>query len=427
MPKGVKPCGGQDILLNFIIMTNLPIYDVAIVGAGASGLVCALECARAKKSVLVLEKDAQPGRKILASGNGRCNITNRFAAPDYYHAPQELIQAAFKNFPFEKALSYFEQLGIPLREEENGRIFPATGKSTSVLEPLKLAIQEAGAVLLTGQEVNRIQKKNHFTLHTAQGETFLSRRVVLACGSCAYPQLTGTQSGYQLAKNLGHHIIPPTPALCALNLKEKAVARLQGIRLQAAVTARQGQEIISQSQGEVLFTNYGISGPAVINVSADVCQALTHGPVQLDLNLFANTPHFNNLMKTRRETWGHRRAKDFFAGLLHENIANLLIDFAGIRKNIPVQDWTPGTWQNVVNTLQKWTFNVLSARPWAEAMAARGGVNTREINYNTFESVKCPGLFITGELLDVDGRSGGFNLHFAWSSGFTAARKLSED
>ena len=131
-------------------------------------------------------------------------------------------------------------------------------------------------------------------------------------------------------------------------------------------------------------------------------------------------------MQARREKFGHRKAKDFFAGLLHENIANLLIDFAGIKKNIPVKEWTPNTWNNVLKTLTGWAFTVCAARPWTEAMAATGGVNCREINYNTFESLKCAGLFITGELLDVDGRSGGFNLHFAWSSGFAAAQKLVE-
>lgn len=401
-------------------------YDVIIVGAGASGLICALECARNGKKVLLLEKDPQPGRKILVSGNGRCNITNRFVSAADYHGPQKLLESALKTFPFEFCVRYFEQLGIPLREEENGRFFPATGKSTSVLEPLKLALQEAGAELLTGQEVTRIKTGGSFGVHTRQGQIFKSKKLVLACGSCAYPQLSGTQSGYQLAKSLGHSIIPPTPALCALTLKEKAVARLQGIRVQAALTARRQEQVFAQSQGEVLFTNYGVNGPAVLNISAAVIRQLAQGPVQLDMNLFADTADFNALMQARKEQFGTRRAKDFFAGLLHENIANLLIDFAGVRKNMPVRDWTPNTWQNIVRTLQKWTFNVTGARPWQEAMAASGGVNTSEINYNTFESLKCPGLFITGELLDVDGRSGGFNLHFAWSSGFTAARKLSE-
>lgn len=407
-------------------MNDLPIYDVLIIGAGASGLLCALECARARKSVLILEKDPLPGRKILASGNGRCNLTNAQVSPDFYHAPRELIESALKQFPFAACKKYFEDLGVLLVEEDNGRFFPATGKATAVLEPLKLAALENGAELKTGQEVVKIKRGKTFTVQTQQGGHFQARNLVLACGSCAFPQLTGTQSGYALAKSLGHSIISPAPALCALTVKEKAISRLQGLRAQVALTASAGQEILAQSQGEVLFTNYGLSGPAAINISAAITRRLPQGNVSVELNFFPGRTDFAAFMQARREKFGHRKAKDFFAGLLHENIANLLIDFAGIKKNISVKEWTPNTWNNVLKTLTGWAFTVCAARPWTEAMAATGGVNCREINYNTFESLKCAGLFITGELLDVDGRSGGFNLHFAWSSGFAAAQKLVE-
>lgn len=408
-------------------MNDLPIYDVLIIGAGASGLLCALECARARKRVLILEKDALSGRKILASGNGRCNLTNAHVSPAFYHAPQELIEKTLNRFSFADCKKYFEDLGVLLVQEDNGRFFPATGKATAVLEPLKLAALENGAELKTAQEVIKIKRGKTFTVHTKQGGNFQARKLVLACGSCAFPQLTGTQSGYALAKSLGHSIVAPTPALCALTIKEKAIARLQGLRAQAELTARAGQEVLAQSQGEVLFTNYGLSGPAAINISSAITRRLPQGNVNLTLNLFPAHADFAAFMQARKEKFGHRKAKDFFAGLLHENIANLLIDFAGIKKNIPVKEWTPNTWNNVLKTLTGWAFTVCAARPWTEAMAATGGVNCREINYNTFESLKCAGLFITGELLDVDGRSGGFNLHFAWSSGFTAAQKLVED
>ena len=408
-------------------MNDLPIYDVLIIGAGASGLLCALECARARKRVLILEKDALAGRKILASGNGRCYLTNTHVSPAFYHAPQELIEKTLNRFSFADCKKYFEDLGVLLVQEDNGRFFPATGKATAVLEPLKLAALENGAELKTAQEVIKIKRGKTFTVHTKQGGNFQARKLVLACGSCAFPQLTGTQSGYVLAKSLGHSIVAPAPALCALTIKEKAIARLQGLRAQAELTARAGQEVLAKSQGEVLFTNYGISGPAAINISSAITRRLPQGNVNLTLNLFPAHADFAAFMQARKEKFGHRKAKDFFAGLLHENIANLLIDFAGIKKNIPVKEWTPNTWNNVLKTLTGWAFTVCAARPWTEAMAATGGVNCREINYNTFESLKCAGLFITGELLDVDGRSGGFNLHFAWSSGFAAAQKLVED
>jgi len=408
-------------------MSEPLIYDVIIVGAGASGLLCALECARHHKQTLVLEKGTQPGRKILVSGNGRCNLTNRYVAPAFYHADPALISAALAQFPFEQCKTYFEQLGVMLNEENQGRIFPLCGKSTAVLEPLKIALAEAGAQLIIQQEVVKIQKKNHFTLVTNSGEKFHSRCVVLACGSCAYPQAGGSESGYELARQMGHTVVPLRPALSALCIKEKSLARLAGIRSQVTLQVFEGAQTADQAEGEILFTNYGISGPAALNVSGTVTRLLTGGNVNIALNFFPQVKNFPDFLKQRIRQFPVRRPKDFFAGLLHENIANLLIDFVGIRKNIPLSEQTPHTLSRLAETLVKWPLTVTSLRPWNESMAAAGGVKTREINYNTFESRCCKGLYITGELLDVEGKSGGFNLHFAWASGYVAARQITRE
>ena len=398
------------------------LYDVAIVGAGASGLLCAVECARVGKKTILLEKDVMPARKILVTGNGRCNLTNRYVSPTCYHADPKLIESVLKHFSLDDCLHYFENLGILLTEQEQGRFFPATGKATAVADALKAALKETEAELLCGQKVTCVKRiKNDFTLTTQQGLTIHAKNVVLACGSCAYPQVTGTNAGYELAQMLGHTIIPPLPVLSGLCLKETALTRLSGIKCQVYTTAHTSP--VTHTQGELIFTNYGINGPAALNVSQAISRSLKNGPVKIEINFLPQLENPQEFLQARLKKFSTRKPKDFFAGIIHESIANLLIDFTGLRKQIPVgqQNMT-----RAFQTLLSWPITVTALRPWKEAMVAAGGVKTREINYNTFESLLCPGLYITGELLDVDGKSGGLNLHFAWASGFMAAQAIKE-
>ncbi|MGN0024331.1 MAG: aminoacetone oxidase family FAD-binding enzyme [Candidatus Avelusimicrobium sp.] len=406
---------------------NSIIYDVIIIGAGASGLVCARECARRGQKTLVLEKEASAARKILVSGNGRCNLTNSRVSPAYYYGNTELLHSALENFSYQTAYAYFTDLGLLLVEEGLGRVFPATGKSTAVAETLKLAVWEAGAQILTSTEAIRVKKGELFTVTVANGERFAARKLVLACGSCAYPQAGGTQRGYELAKMLGHSVNTPRPALSGICLKETAFSRLTGIRSQVRLTVLENNRVLDCAEGEILFTNYGINGPAALNVSSTVSHTLKHGNVAMEINFFPQLADGTAFLKARAERYTNRKPKDFFAGILHENLANLLIDFIGLRKTIPVGSQTPNTLNQMCRIPCRWPVTATALRPWNEAMVATGGVKTTEINYNTFESLKCPNLYITGELLDVDGKSGGFNLHFACASGFTAAAALSKE
>ena len=408
-------------------MNHTPFYDVIIVGAGASGLMCALQCARRGKKVLLLEKEQQVGRKISVSGNGRCNLTNSRVCAADYHGTVPLAKAILEQFSFQDCLSFFHSLGVLTQEEGAGRVFPLTGKSSAVVEALRLACVQSHVEIRLGSEVCKIEKKNNFCVSLQNGEKFISKYAVLACGSKAYPQVGGSESGYILAKSLGHHLTAVTPSLSALNVKEKAVARLQGIRAQVQTVLWRGTEKEIRCDGEILFTAYGLSGPAVLNVSGAIGKELAKGPVPIEINFF---PHIENIpafIKARIAQFPQRKAKEFFAGMLHENIANLLIDFCGIKKNVWVKDWTEKVIENVCKTLGAWPFTVLCLRPWTEAMVAAGGVNCAEINYNTLESLCCPKLYLLGELLDVDGRSGGFNLHFAWGCGYVAAKAMPEE
>lgn len=397
-------------------------YDVIIIGAGASGLICALECARAGLDVLVLEKDPQPARKILVSGNGRCNVTNRNVSPACYHTDPALIKSTLSQFSFQNCWDYFTNLGVLLTEEAQGRVFPASGKSTAISEALKTALKEEEIDIRYATQVTHVRAAAaQFIVTTQQKDAFRAHHLVLACGSCAYPQVTGTESGYKLAQSLGHTLIAPRPVLSGLCLKERALTRLSGIKCQVRTTAKTTPP--SSAEGELIFTNYGVNGPAVLNISHPVSCALANGPVNLEINFFPQLTNPEEFFKQRLEHFGTRKPKDFFTGLLNEGIINLLIDFKGLKKNAPMN--TQDT-KRAFETLTAWPVTVTAMRPWQEAMVAAGGVKVSEINYNTFESRLCPNLFITGELLDVDGKSGGFNLHFAWASGYIAAQTIKE-
>lgn len=392
-------------------------YDVIIVGAGASGLICALECARGGKRVLILEKSPLPGRKILVSGNGRCNFTNRFVAPDKYFADEKLITSALSRFSFKNCLNYFSDLGVLYTEEANGRYFPITGKATAITDAFKAALTEKSVEILCNQEVLHVKHNKVFNIRTTN-DTFQSHKLVLSCGSCAYPQVSGSLSGYHLAEQLGHTVSTPRASLSGLTLKEN-FSRLSGLRAQVKLNYED-----TTTEGEIIFTGYGINGPAALNLSPLLTRKLSQGNQSITINFLPQLKEAQTFLTNRVQQFSNRKPKDFFAGMLHESIANLLIDFKGLRKNKALNEQSPHTLQSTFQTLVKWPVTVTALRPWNEAMVAAGGVNTREINYNTFESLICPGAFITGELLDVDAISGGFNLHFAWASGFAAAQEI---
>jgi len=384
--------------------------------------MAAVFAAREGAEVTVLEKEGMPGRKLSASGNGRCNITNNRAAPERYFAGREAVAAALSAFGVEETKKFFESLGLPIKEEDEGRIFPRCERAPAVLATLKDEAERLGAKILCGSGVNAARRTQSGFEISAGGTAFTADSLVLACGSCAYPQIGGAEEGYRLAKAFGHSVTPLTPSLVPLAIKEKSVARLSGIRTQARLTAFLGDERISESAGELLFANYGISGPAALNLSRECARRLKEGTISVSVNLF---PEYQEreaaqLIAKRWEQFSGRPAKRFFLGLLHESISNLVMDMTGLDRNAACSGSGPGALARVQKALLDWRIEVTGHRPWNEAMVCAGGVSVSEIEPAEMRSLKTQGLFLAGELLDVDGPTGGYNLQFAWSSGKTA-------
>jgi hypothetical protein len=407
---------------------------IAVVGGGAAGLAAAVAAARGGAQVAILERGHTLGRKVVASGAGRCNLSNDRILPENYHgARPAAFREAVSRF---KAERFFSELGLLIVAEADGRIFPRCGKSQAVLDVLKAELERLKVEVRLGAEAAAIERAGPgFKLRTnkvpwkkdeapSAGEELACDRLILSCGGAGYPQLGGGESGYALAKTLGHSVTPLSPALVPLLVKDAAIKRLHGLRLEAGLRVLDGQRELCRSRGEVLFTDYGLSGPATLDVSREAVQALTKGPVQGSLDLFPEfSPQGLRAMVAGRWSSRPKRAlKDFFLGMFPAQLSAALIDSLGWDASRPLDSLGRDASQRLAERLQDWRFEVSGSRGWSEAMVTAGGAACDEVDPKTFASRKAAGLYLTGELLDVDGDSGGFNLHFAWASGLAAGQ-----
>ncbi|MCL2887966.1 MAG: aminoacetone oxidase family FAD-binding enzyme [Elusimicrobia bacterium] len=390
-------------------------YEIIIIGAGAAGLACAAKLKG--RNFALLEAQAQCARKVLASGNGRCNVTNKNLSPAFYNGNKKIVGSVLSRFGTAECIKFFGTLGVMLREEDGGRYFPVTGKATAVAGALAAA--SAGRVIY-GARVIKIEKKDLFELPAADGRIFAAEKVVLACGSPAYPQLGGNPSGYELAAMLGHKIVTPFPSLTSINLRNAPLKKMQGVRARAAISF-DGQT----EKGEVMFTAAGISGLPVQNLSRAVNKTLP-ARAEISINFFPEftAAEFKKIMLKRRENFGERKLADFFTGILHEDIAAALLENLKIEPTVLAGRMKAEDFNRLTAALQNWILEAGPARDWQDSFCAAGGVDCAEIDAQTLQSKKCPGLYIIGEELDADGKSGGYNLHFAFGCGYLAAEEI---
>lgn len=411
-------------------------YDVIIVGAGASGLAAAVEASRAGASVLVLEKNHVPGRKILSTGSGKCNFTNLKITPASYHpAAPAFLKKSFSALPPAEVLAFFKGLGLLWTEGEKGRLFPKSLKALDVVNVLLHELDFRNVPVHTLSEVVSISAdRDGFTAEAVKvqpkwdkkapaGERTVYRaaRLILAAGGASYPQIGGGQGGYGLLKAFGHTVSPVSPSIVPLEVKGKDTKELDGVRLEAALNLVAGGKVILKTRGEMLFTAYGVSGPAVLDLSRAALAALRAGPVSIEADLMPEykPAELERLLAERAVAFEGRAFSHFACGLLNEKVIRAAAARAGIAWSSMLP---PGCERDLVPVLKSFALEVSGSLGFEDAMSTAGGCSLSEVDPASFASKVIKGLYVTGELLDLDGDSGGFNLHLAWTSGILAGR-----
>lgn len=398
--------------------------NILIIGAGPSGLTAAIAAARQGAHVQVLEHKDRMGKKLLATGNGKCNLANlRLDETCYFCEDPSFPMAVIGRFSVEAVIAFFAELGVPVKNK-NGYLYPASGQAASVLEALLLEAKHLGVECYSGCQVKKLEKQRdvQFLVRTDLGN-FRGDALILAAGSKAAPDTGSDGSGYGLARQFGHRILTPLPSLVALRCQGKLFKVLAGIRWETRVSVLVDGVCAASETGELQLTDYGISGIPTFQVSRFAAKALAEGrQVEAVLDFFPDqTPEeLSAGILERRRQLGWRTPEEFLCGLLPKKLAAVLLKVSGIPMNRTAGEVSAEAWERFGRIAKTFRTTVTETNPFEQAQACRGGVDTRQVHKETMESRLVPGLYFAGELLDVDGKCGGYNLQWAWSSGHLA-------
>ena len=404
---------------------------LSIIGAGASGMMAALAAASSgKHTVLLFERQQRPGRKLMVTGNGRCNLTNTGASPANYHGTQSgFADAILSRFTPRDTLDFFHALGLLTVEEYGGRVYPLSNSANSVLDVLRFALDAKGVELRVSSPVREIRRRGRgFVLRTDEGETF-SDRVIVACGGAAGAKSGGVTDGYELLKPLGHARTKLYPALVQLTTEPEYPRALKGIRADARIRLLHGETPLAESAGELQFTERGVSGPAIFDLSRTASVNGAGAVLSIDLLRDYDKGQILSLLKDRRRNLPELETSQLLTGLLQNRLGRMLIKYARLPAELPIGKLSDAQLRTLAESLKSFALKLTGTEGFDNAQVTVGGIKTEDFDPYTLESRLHPGLFVCGELLDVDADCGGFNLQWAWASGHaagTAAAKKSE-
>ena len=390
---------------------------IGIIGGGASGMAAALAAAENEAAeVVLLERQARVGRKLQATGNGRCNLTNLHACEGGYHGEDaSFAEYAIGRFGPEKTLEWFRGLGLFTVAEESGRVYPYSDQANSVLDVLRFALERPNIEVKLGFEVEKVKKTASGFRIESKEETLECDRLIIACGGLAGTKLGGTMSGYKFLRGLGHRCTKLRPTLVQLTSGWSGIAALKGVRANCHAAIYHNGQLHRESSGEIQFTEYGVSGPVVFEISRDACQGTGEWICRLDLLPDLPEEVLTEELIRRKDT--NLPVSELLTGILHNRLGRVVTQAVGISGYVPVKQLEVNELAAVSRAVKNFEISLTEPMGMDSAQVTAGGIVTKEFDETTMESRIVPGLYACGEVLDIDGDCGGYNLQWAWSSG----------
>ena len=398
---------------------------VIIVGGGASGLVAAISAAREGIDVTIVEQKDRLGKKILSTGNGRCNLTNEYMEASCFRGDDtSIVSKVLDVFGYRETMHFFEELGVILKSR-NGYVYPLTDQASTITDVLEMEIKRLGVNVLLGESVKNISKtKRGFIICTTE-TTLQGDAVILATGGKAASTLGSDGSGYTLAKSFGHKVSAVVPALVQLIGKGNFYKQISGVRTQAKISLFVNDERVCDDTGELQLTNYGISGIPVFQISRYAGKALREKKsviVEADFIPNMTDNEFKDFIQKRMELHGYKTAEAFLVGIFHKKLIGLLLKASRINTTEIMKTVTQEKINKLISLGKHFRIEIEGINDFEQAQVCAGGVLTSELNTQTLESIYVDDLYIAGELLDIDGICGGYNLQWAWSTGYIAGK-----
>jgi predicted Rossmann fold flavoprotein len=401
-------------------------WDVIVIGAGAAGLMAAIHAAERGRRTLLLEKNRKPGVKILMSGGTRCNITqatdNRGIVAAY-GPPGKFLHSALAAFSVQDTIDFFEGEGVPTKVEETGKIFPVSNKASDVLDALLQRLARSGAVLALGESANAMDFANGiFVLHTS-ARALNGKRVILTTGGQSYPGSGTTGDGYGFAHALGHRIVPPRPALVPLTTNVRWVGELRGITLpDVAVHILDGDQTLAARRGSLLFAHFGLSGPVILDVSRVVSGHAAPQTLVLEIDLVPALAdaELGEWLRTESSASGKKQLAVVLTHHVPRRLAEVVIEEASLPTDRKAAALTKEERGRLVRAMKRLRIPLTGTLGFKKAEVTAGGIALEEVDSRTMQSKLVPGLFLAGEVLDLDGPIGGYNFQAAWSTGWLA-------